>query len=203
VRATAREARRRARGGPWALSLLLVPTAPAPAAAQALPPPGDGDIRVVHWELRNLTDVWLTLEPRSPAGETLPISLTFNAVFSGKRPAAPLTHVELRAHVGRLWAPRPELTFVLDGGEALDLAGPTPRMLFTGEDGSMTAVVGVISADMLDRIAAARTVGGNALRLAFELTAAQRRAVGAYAERLRSSDPAQIPDPTIPVRPVR
>jgi hypothetical protein len=31
-------------------------------AGQALPPAGDGDIRVLYWQLRNETEVWLTLE---------------------------------------------------------------------------------------------------------------------------------------------
>ena len=41
-------------------------------AAQLLPPPRDGDIRTVYWELQNASDVWLTLEPRTAKGERAP-----------------------------------------------------------------------------------------------------------------------------------
>ena len=42
------------------VGLLLIA---ALGAAQLLPTPKDGDIRTVYWELQNVSDVWLTLEP--------------------------------------------------------------------------------------------------------------------------------------------
>ena len=43
----------------------------------------------------------------------------------------------MRAYVGRLWSPRPELTLVVDG-RMLDLAGPNPRTLTATEGESST-----------------------------------------------------------------
>jgi hypothetical protein len=172
---------------------LALAFAPGHALAQALPPPRDGDVRVLYHELRDLTEVWLTLEPKGPAGETLPILLTFNVAFPGKRPAVPVTQVEMRAYVGRLWNPRPELTLVLDGKTTLDVAGPNPRILTGGdyETTSMTAVVGTLSTDTLKTIGEARSVSGNALRLPFVLNESQRQAIAAFRERIQSADPAR------------
>lgn len=63
----------------WMLCAALLGTAALTAIdgrAQLLPPPGDGEIRVNYWELRNETEVRLTLEPRNAKGERAPL-LTF------------------------------------------------------------------------------------------------------------------------------
>jgi hypothetical protein len=177
-------------------ALLLAPAlalSPVTGTAQALPPPRDGDIRVLYYEFRDLTEVWLTLEPKGPAGEDLPITLTFDVAFAGKRPAAPLTQAEMRASVGRLWSPRPELTLVLDGKTTLDVAGPNPRTLTGGDadQSAMIAVVGTLSTDTLKTIGEARSVSGNALRLPFVLSETQRAAVAAFRERVQSDDPGR------------
>jgi hypothetical protein len=142
-----------------------------------------------------LTEVWLTLEPKGPAGEDLPIILTFDVSFAGKRPAAPLTQVEMRAYVGRLWSPRPQLTLAVDG-RTLDVAGPDPRTLTAtdGESSAMIAVVGTLSTDTLKTIGEARSVSGNALRLPFVLTEAQRAAIAAFRESVESADPGRFAD---------
>jgi len=113
--------------------------------------------------------------------------------FAGKRPAAPLTQVEMRAYVGRLWSPRPELTLVLAGKTTLDVAGPNPRTLTGGDadNSAMLAVVGTLSIDTLKTIAAARSVSGNALRLPFVLSESQRAAIAAFRDRIRSDDPGR------------
>jgi hypothetical protein len=160
--------------------------------AQVLPPPRDGEIRVAYWELRDTTEVWLTLEPLSPSGERLPISLTINATFPGRRPAAPLTTVELQAHVGALWAPRPELTLLIGRSERIDLgaAGGT----LNDSDGTLVGIVGTIDLAILNRMATAATVSGTALRLDFVLDDSQKRAIGSFDRRMRSSDPARATD---------
>ena len=171
----------------------MLSLAPSTAKGQALPPPRDGDVRVLYYALRDLTEVWLTLEPKGPAGEDLPIMLTFNVAFAGKRPAAPLTQVEMRAYVGRLWSPRPELTLVLDGKTTLDVAGPNPRTLRGGDadQSAMLAVVGTLSTDTLNTIGEAHSVSGNALRLPFVLSESQLAAIAAFRERIRSDDPGR------------
>ena len=169
---------------------LVLALCPSPARPQALPPPRDGDIRVLYYELRDLTEVWLTLELRGPGGEKLPAVLIFHVDFPGRRPAAALTKVEVQAQVGRLWAPRPELRLALDGGEAVDLGGLSP-IYDGGESPAMTAVVATIPVGTLKKIAAARAVTGNALRVDFTLTATQRQAIAAFAERVLSADPGR------------
>ena len=169
------------------LALALV-VAPGAARGQALPPPRDGDVRVLYHELRDLTEVWLTLEPKGPSGDELPISLAFHVAFTGKRPAAPLTQVEMRAYVGRLWNPQPVLTLVVDEKAKLDLAGPNPRTV-SGDEGTMLAVVGTMSVETLKTIGEARSVSGNALRLPFVLSESQRKAIAAFRERVTSDDP--------------
>jgi hypothetical protein len=169
---------------------LALTVSPVTTAAQALPPPRDGDIRVLYYEFRDLTEVWLTLLPKGPAGEDLPISLTFDVAFPGKRPAAPLTQVWMRAHVGKMWNPRPILTLVLDGKTTLDVAGPRPTILSAGDEGdTMIGVAGTVSVETLGTIAAARSVSGDALRLPFVLSESQRAAIAAFRDRIRSDDP--------------
>jgi hypothetical protein len=58
----------------------------------------------------------------------------------------------------------------------------------------MIAVVGTLSTDTLKTIGEARSVSGNALRLPFVLTEAQRAAVAAFRERVESADPGRFAD---------
>ena len=98
-------------------SVLLIA---ALGAAQLLPPPGDGDIRIVYWELQNVTDIWLTLEPRTLKGERAPL-VTFTYRFPGRRHTVAPREVEVQALRGSS-GPRAELWFELDGGERVDLS---------------------------------------------------------------------------------
>src|SRR5262245_10174529 len=83
-------------------------------AGQLLPPPRDGDIRTVYYELQNRTEIFLTLEPRNAKGERAPL-ITFTAAFPGKRQTPAPLEVEVQAFSGQFWAPRPELWFQIDG----------------------------------------------------------------------------------------
>jgi len=174
---------------------VLLGLAAATVEAQLLPPPRDGDIRVVYWELQDQTEVWLTLEPRSPRGEKLPISLALAVRFAGKRPAAAPNDVEVRASVNLLWAPEPRLTLWMDGEEPVEFAPPGPSAIYNDPFGegmaTISGMAGTISMATLDRMTAARSLGGNALRLDFELDASQRAAIARFAERVRSADPAR------------
>ncbi len=146
--------------------------------SQLLPPPGDGDIRQVFWELQNRSEVWLTLEPKTTNGERAPM-LTFTFNFAGKSPAAPPTNVEVRAYAGSIYAPRADLVFVLDARQRIDLS--TGR-LFSGTPSDYAA--GTMTIAVLKQVAVASQVTGNALGFDFELTAAQRKAIAAFHDRI-------------------
>jgi hypothetical protein len=145
---------------------------------QLLPPPGDGDIRQVFWELQNRSEIWLTLEPKTPKGERAPM-LTFTFNFAGKSPAAPPTNVEVRAYAGTIYTPRSDLVFTLDGREKIDLSS---GRLLSGTPSDYAA--GTMTIAVLKQLAAASRVTGNALGFDFELTAAQRKAIAAFHDRI-------------------
>ena len=92
---------------------------------QALPPPRDGDIRALYWELRNESEVWLTLEPKSPDGNPAPkaMTLTFTRRFPGKWPDKQPPRFEIRTDAGLLWNPKNELWIAIDSGEKVDFVG--------------------------------------------------------------------------------
>ena len=104
-------------------------------APQALPPPRDGDIRALYWELRNESEVWLTLEPKSPDGNPAPqaMTLTFTRRFPGKWPDKQPPRFEIRTDAGLLWNPKNELWIAIDGGEKVDFVGKNPFGPTSGE----------------------------------------------------------------------
>jgi hypothetical protein len=162
----------------------------APASEQALPPPRDGDIRVLYWELTNRTQVWLTLEPQSADGKPLPagMNLTFSVEFTGKRPNRAMDRIDVRANSGFMWAPKVELWFQLDGRDIID---PTPPGMVSLTEGTpWNYLQAEISVDTLARLTRAKHIDGNALGLEFELTASQLKAIRAYYERVLSDNPA-------------
>ena len=181
----------------WMLCAALLGTAALTAIdgrAQLLPPPGDGEIRAVYWELQNETEVWLTLEAKSAAGEPAPF-LSFTRRFAGKRPAAQATDFEVTANAGMLWAPSVEFWLVLDDNDKIDLGSHGVSLGRTRENSSLTGVRATIPLQTLKQIANAKRVTGNALRFEFELTESQRGAIGRFLERAVSDDPARQPPP--------
>ena len=163
------------------VGLLLIA---ALGAAQLLPPPKDGDIRTVYWELQNVSDVWLTLEPRTPKGERAPL-ITFTCRFPGKRPHEAAREVEVQAFSERFWAPRAELWFDLDGNERIDLSAPT-RNTSLLEGAASDYWSGRIPIRVMQRIADAHQVRGSSLGFPFEMSASQRQAIRAWLERVES-----------------
>lgn len=162
-----------------------IAVATATARGQLLPPPGDGDIRTVYWELRGQSETWLTLELHDAAGSRAPL-LTFTHRFPGKRPARPPTHVEVRAYAGRFWAPRVELWFLLDGEHKIDLAADgRAHSLTSGTPSDYFSET--IPIETLKRIAGARRVIGRAIGFEFELTGAQQAAIEAFLARILSA----------------
>ena len=162
--------------GAWP-ALVALAMAGAMSPRQLLPPPGDGDIRQVYWELQNRSEVWLTLEPKTPKGERAPM-LTFTFNFAGKSPAAPPTNVEVRAYAGTIYTPRSDLVFTLDDQQKFDLSG----RLLSGTPSDYAT--GTITIAVLKQMAAASRITGNALGFDFELTAAQRKAIAAFHDRI-------------------
>jgi hypothetical protein len=159
-------------------------------SAQPLPPPRDGEIRAVFWELQNRTDVWLTLEPQTTSRTPAPTAmlLTLTCSFPGKFPKAPPQNVELRALPGMMWAPLVQLSVVIDGA-SVDL----PPLATAGVgDGGFDYIWVPLSVSILKQIADARRVTINALRLDLELTDSQRTAIGVYLERILSDNPGQF-----------
>jgi hypothetical protein len=175
------------------LLTLLLSLGASTASAQQIPEPRDGDIRVVYSDLLGETQVYLTLELKSRDGEKFPVSLIFFSVtYPGKRPAVPPTQIDVRAYVGFLWAPEPYLQLLLDGREAVQFAPPGPSGLYSwADDGAsaLTGIAGTISTGELRKIGAAKSVGGNVLRVKFELSSSQRNAIASFARRIQSPDP--------------
>ena len=149
----------------------------ASSAVQLLPPPRDGEIRVVYWELRNESQVWLTLEPKSAQGRAAPM-VTFTHSFAGKLPGPSASQIEGRAFG---WAPRAELSFVLDDRETIDLSPPGGLMTSGVPSDYVSATVGV---DVLRKLARAGKVTGKALGVEFDLTSSQRKAIATFAQRV-------------------
>jgi hypothetical protein len=157
--------------------------------AQAAPPARDGEIRVAYSDLLRETEIWLTIEPRSPEGTPAPsgMVLTVRRTFDGKVPRGPAALFDVRVSAGLMDAPRAELSLAADSGE-VDLAGGNPHALQkTGEGVSLAAT---IPAETLKRGAAASRITGNALGFSFELTASQREALRTFVARAMSADPA-------------
>jgi hypothetical protein len=185
-----------------ALTFVLIP---AHASTQLLPPAQDGDIRVVYWELINQTEVWLTLTPNTPRGDPVPASMTFAIRFCGKRPAEPVTGVEVRALAGLLFVWKQQLGLVLDGRETIPLAGPDvsySTIYGSACDGCVQGVLATISIDTLKRIASAASISGDLLGTEFVLAPSQRAALARFLERVLSDNPGLLPeDPFQRLRP--
>jgi hypothetical protein len=114
--------------------------------------------------------------------------LTFSRVSSGRAPQAPAsssTVIDVRAYAGTTWAPRPQLSFDIDG-EHVDVAAPSDAVNTGGAVPDYLAVFKTVR--LLERIGAGDHVAGNALGFRFELTDAQRKAFRDFVARLQSRD---------------
>lgn len=148
-------------------------------SAQLLPPPGDGDIRQVYFEIQNRSEIWLTLKPKSPKGGPAPM-LTFTFSSPGKGTAASPKQIEVRAYAP-MWTPRSDLVFVLDDQQKIDLHG-------TGVNGMPSDYsVGNTTIAVLRQMAAASRISVNALGFDFELTEAHRKAIATFLDRLMNA----------------
>lgn len=165
--------------------------APGGARAQLLPPPGDGDIRAVHWELQNVSEIWVTLEPKSAAGKPAPM-ITVTRRFAGKWPVSQAADLEIRTYAGLFWAPAVEFWLLLDDRERIDLAAQAgPYGLISGSPSDYLSAT--VPVETVRRMARSTRVTGNALGFEFELNASQRHALGAFLERALSANPIGLP----------
>jgi hypothetical protein len=165
----------------------------AAGSRQSAIPPRDGEIRVAYWELLKETTISLTLEPKAITSKSAPsgMTLTLTRRFPGKHPAVPPTHVEVLAHAGLLWAPRNELSFVLDGIHTFDVGSTAIVTNATEQEFVLTGLQSTISTPILQQMAAATRVTGNALGFQFELTESQRRALQTFVEQVLSETPTE------------
>ena len=157
-----------------ALAFVVLAWAPL---SQLLPPPKDGDIRDVYWELRKESETWLSLELKTADGRPAPF-LTFTHFYSGKPPGPPASQIEVRAYG---WAPYADLVFLIDDKQTIDL---TPR------DGILTSgtptdfVRGTLTLDGLRQLARAGRIAGHTLGVNFVLQDSQRKAIAAFHDRV-------------------
>jgi hypothetical protein len=154
----------------------------APLYAQLLPPPKDGDIRDVYWELRNESETWLSVELKTEDGRPAPF-LTFTHSYAGRPPGPPASQIEVRAYG---WAPRADLVFVIDGKQTIDLS-PSDGRLTSGTPSDF--VKGTITLDVLQQLARAGRITGRTLGVNFELRDSQRKALAAFYDRISGRKP--------------
>ena len=161
------------------------------SAGQALPPPRDGEIRALYWERQDETEVWLTLEPRSPDGKPAApgLILTFTSRFAGKQPQAPAESIDVRAYAGFRWAPRVEFWLLLDDRDKLDLVPPGTFTMFTNSVSDYLPATMPLRTFM--HLTNAHRITGNALGFAFELSDVQRETLRLFMERILSENPAK------------
>ena len=161
------------------------------AMPQLLPPPGDGEIRIVYWDLRDETEFWLTIEPKSPDGKPAPpaMVLTIGRMYPGKVPTAPPDTFNVRVSAGMMWNPQVDLQFTFDGKTIVLASGNFPGMVVGGPGSDYLPAT--IPAQVLQRVAAADHISGSALGLKFELTPSQRAALRTFIARAMSADPAR------------
>lgn len=144
---------------------------------QLLPPAKDGDIRDVYWELRDESETWLTLEPKTVDGRPAPL-MTLTYTYAGKPPGPAATQIEVRAFG---WAPHADLLFVLNDKQTIDLT-PAGGVLTSGTPSDY--VRGTLTMDALRQIVRAGRISGRALGVSFELRESQRKAIATFYERI-------------------
>jgi hypothetical protein len=173
------------------ITALVVCAAPWLGGRQPAPAPVDGDIRPVYQELRDQTELVLTIQPHAAAGTTAPagFALTFSRVSSGRAPQAPAsstTVIDVRAYPGTASTPKPDLAFDVDGAHVQVSVPVRDSLLVTGPDPAYLSSYTTVR--VLERIAAGKHVTANVLGLSFDLTADQCTAVRTFVQRMKAKD---------------
>jgi hypothetical protein len=178
----------------------LIPLAQAPSAGWVMAPAPPREVRRLYWELQETTEVWMRLTPGDPNGAPPLLSLVFQAFFPGRARRDPYTAVPqwptgsparmvVRVEPFPLTAIRAlSLQLTLDG-HAFNLTGPGSRytILPCGAGGCDGCAPNIVEAELdpalLRALIVARTVAGEALGFPIQLTSADQRALGEFAER--------------------
>lgn len=176
------------------ITVLVLWAAPLAGGWQPVPAPVDGDIRAVYQELRDQTELVLTIQPHVAAGATAPagFALTFSRVSTGhdlQAPASSTTVIDVRAYPGTASTPKPDVSFDIDGAHVQVTAPVRDSLQVTGPDPAYLSSYTTVR--LLERIAAGNRVTADALGLQFELTPDQRTAVRTFVQRLKAKDQRQ------------
>jgi hypothetical protein len=176
------------------ITAFVLCVAPSFGGSQPAPATADGDIRAVYQELRDQTELVLTIQPHAAAGTTAPagFALTFSRVSSGRdrqQPASSATVIDVRAYPGPAWTPKPDVSFDIDGTHLQVTAPVRDSLVLTGPDPAYLSSYTTVR--LLERIAAGNHVAANALGLPFDLTSDQRTAVRTFVQRLKAKDQSQ------------
>ena len=157
------------------------------------PPPRDGEIRVAYHELRNITTVWLTLEPKATSGKPVPpmMLLTLSYAFPGKVPKVRPAHADLQLDAGLTWAPQIRLSIEIDDRKAVNLVrgrnGRIDERRPVGFSGECPSRLGC-----WHRSPAPNASGSMRLGVELELTDSQRAAVGLFLKHILSDNPGSV-----------
>lgn len=132
------------------------------------------------------TAIWVRLLAKADDGVPPASSFLFVAEFAGKSPRArpPVTwQVDTNVQVYTLVQRVARLHVAIDGGRPIDLLAPGEQWSvgYCCDDAAVPASATVaLSAERLDRLAAAATVSGDAFGVRFTLDAAQLRALAQF-----------------------
>jgi hypothetical protein len=185
--------------GVLALSSLIL-LAQVPGTGWVMAPTPPREVRRLYWELHETTEVWVRLTPGDLNGASPMVSLVFQALFPGHAQRDPYSglpqwpkgkpaRLVVRAEPFPLTAIRAlSLQLTLDG-HTFNLTGPGSRhtILPCGVGGCDGCAPNIVEAELdpalLRALTLARTVAGVALGLPIQLTSADQRALGEFAER--------------------
>ena len=179
-------------GIPLSLFLLLQ----SPGAGWVMAPTPPREVRRLYWELQETTEVWVRLTPGDPNAAPPLLSLVFQAFFPGRAqreaysllpqwPKGAPARLVVRVEPFPLTTVR-DLTLRLElDGYSFDLTSPGSRyaMLSCGDDCAPNAIEVDLDPTLLRALVAARTIRGEALGFPIQLTAADQRALGDFADR--------------------
>jgi hypothetical protein len=180
-----------------------------PLTVLLLQAPGDGwelvrapprEIKRLYWDLFQTTEVWLRLVPEDRDGKPSPVNLVFQAFFPGRaerdpysglprEPKGPPARLAIRAQPLPLTVIRElSLRLVIDGN-AVELTAPANRYrnlpcLIATEDCTPSAVEADLEPSLLRSVIAARSVRGQALGFALQLTEADQVALVEFVTRI-------------------
>jgi hypothetical protein len=186
----------------FALSVLLLaqqvigPFSPAPAAG---PRPWERDatedvVRVNHQgPFEGRTTMWVRVHPKADDPRVAPTTFVFASEFAGRSPRtrpAVTWYIETNVKYYPLLQRTVRFEVSIDGVPPINLLArgePTSVGYCCGGDdnGSLPASVTIaLSAERLDRLAAAKSVRGNALGVPFTVDQRQLTAIAEFRQRL-------------------